>query len=248
MPTVATEPERRPDVLIVGAAYSSLGEAIGYELMECEFEFGKVHTAGITNEARHLDVLRSQDIDELLTELRPDIVVCTVGVNMPVDVGHTFLPTYMRTSFDTNVTGPMDLLRHFISSPVRPEREDMVKKFVAISSNSARIARRSSLAYCASKAALTMALRVAARELAAAGKVMVWGYEPGLLNGTRMTREVTDQLAAKGRGTGIAMHRMPGVPPEGIEPADLARRVVLDLASSSLGLHGSIIPFDGGEQ
>lgn len=238
-------------MLIVGASgENSLGHAIVRELHDCEWEFGAVNTAGITDEEIRLDLLRSPRISEVLTQCRPDIIVCTVGINQPVDIVDAFLPAKMHNSFQTNVTGPMDLLRHFVASPVRPERGDAVKKFVAISSNSARIARRNSVAYCASKAALSMALRVAARELAPGGHVAVWGYEPGLLDGTPMSRETARDFASRqGREPEeLIMHRMPGVPPEGIPPADLARRIVQDLATFSYAHNGIIIPFDAGEQ
>ena len=241
--TVATEPETRPDVLIVGAARGSLGEAVWAEIHDSEWEFGQVVTAGVTEEAIRLDLLRSPRISEVLTEIKPDIVVCTAGINQPTDIGDAFLPATMHNAFATNVTGPMDLLRHFVVSPVRPERATNIKKFVAISSNSARIPRRNSIAYCASKAALTMALRVAARELAYSGTCAVWGYEPGLLDGTPMTREVAKALP---KGT-TALHRMPGVPPEGLPVRDLARRIVQDLATFSYAHNGTIIPFDAGE-
>lgn len=240
--------EVKPDVLVVGADIGSLGMAIAQELIDCEWEFGDVATAGITGERIKMDVFRSARIVEVLSECRPDIVVCTVGHNAPCDVADKYLGAKMATSFSTNVTGPMELLRNFIDSPVRKERVGNVKKFVAISSNSARIARRNSVAYCASKAALSMALRVAARELATEGRVMVWGYEPGLLAGTPMTQETVRQF---GQPAGLAagvLHRMPGVPSEGLPPEDLARRIVQDLATFSYGNNGLLIPFDAGEQ
>lgn len=248
---MTSEPIVKPDVLVVGAARRSLGEAIVAELVGSHWEFGSVKTAGITDEEIRLDLLSSLRISEVLTQCRPDIIVCTVGINQPVDIVDAFLPAKMRNSFMTNVTGPMDLLRHFVASPVRPERGDAVKKFVAISSNSARIARRNSVAYCASKAALSMALRVAARELAAGGKVAVWGYEPGLLDGTPMTEEVARALPQAQHSLDRApapLHRMPGVPPEGIPPEDLARQIVRDLATFSYAHNGLLIPFDAGEQ
>lgn len=237
-----SDPEAMPDVLVVGAAEGSLGEAIALELVECEWEFGRVHTAGIGEEAHQLDVLRTARIGEVLNDLKPDILVCTVGLNVPVDVTDAFLSAKMATAFSTNVIGPMELLRQFVKSAIRPERATHVKKFVAISSNSARIARRNSIGYCASKAALSMALRVAARELAPKGEVMAWGYEPGLLDGTPMTRETAKQFPD------VALHRMPGVPPEGLPPRDLARHIVQDLATFSYAHNGLMIPFDAGEQ
>jgi NAD(P)-dependent dehydrogenase (short-subunit alcohol dehydrogenase family) len=241
--TVATELETKPDVLIVGAQRGSLGEAVWLEIRDSDWEFGDVVTAGITEEDLRLDLLRSPTISEVLTDVKPDIVVCTVGINQPAEISDAFLPAMMHNSFATNVTGPIDLLRHFVASPVRPERTTNIKKFVAISSNSARIARRNSIAYCASKAALTMALRVAARELAHTGQCAVWGYEPGLLDGTPMTREVAKAFVGTGH-----LHRMPGVPPEGLPVRDLARRIVQDLATFSYAHNGTIVQFDAGEQ
>lgn len=245
---MATSPEVKPNVLVVGADNDSLGQAIVRELDECDWQFGSVVTAGISGiEEVKMDVRRNARIAEVLAHYLPDIVVCTVGVNDPVAVTDAFLPTRLSAAFETNVTGPMELLGQFTSSPVRHERIGMVKKFVAISSNSARIARRNSVAYCASKAALSMALRVAARELAATGQVMVWGYEPGLLAGTPMTQQVSQAKEFPGVGT-RGMHRMPGVPPEGLPPQDLARRIVQDLATFSYANNGLLIPFDAGEQ
>lgn len=245
---MATEPTVSPNVLVVGAASGgSLGEAIVNTL--AEYDFGNVSTAGITDEMYHLDVLQPAHILNVLEEVGPDIVVCTVGINEPADIGDAFLAEVMEGSFAANVTGPMNLLRHFVVSPVRPERGDAVKKFVAISSNSARIARRNSIAYCASKAALSMALRVAARELAGRS-VAVWGYEPGLLAGTPMSREAAGNFASRqGREPEeVIMHRMPGVPPEGLPVKSLAQRVVHDLATFSYAHNGTIVQFDAGEQ
>lgn len=229
-----------PTVLVVGAARGGLGEAIVDELIDAS-AFGDVYTAGLNEEDKPLNLLQPARIFNVLEELQPDIVVCTAGVNVPADIGSASLRHVMEQSFAANVVGPQQLLQHFVSSPVRPERGDAVKKFVAISSNSARIPRRNSAAYCASKAALSMALRIAARELAPAGQVAVWGYEPGLLAGTPMTHQAAKSFPG-------ALHRMKGVPPNGIPPQDLARRIVQDLATFSVAQNGLIIPFDADEQ
>lgn len=235
-----------PDVLIVGAAEKSLGAAVWAEMVSGYWEFGEVVTAGISGEDIALDVTRTARIAEVLAEVKPDVLVCTVGTNNPISITDQYFPSYMAESFATNVTGPLELLRHFVKSQIRPERDGTVKKFVAISSNSARIPRTNSAPYCASKAALSMALRCAAREFATAGKVMVWGYEPGMLAGTPMTEHVTSQLTG-GRSVHRPMHRMKGVEPEGIPVKDLAQRIVSDLAAFSCGNNGVIYPFDAGE-
>src|SRR5688500_8412398 len=174
-------------MLVIGAAPNSLGLAWA-ALPSTQYDYASVTTAGISGEPIKLDVTHSLRIKEVLDQCRPDVVVCTVGVNVPAEVQDAYLPTRMMDSFVTNVTGPTDVLRHCLLSQVRDERRGAVKKSSAISSNSARIPRTRSLPYCASTAALSMALRVAARELAGEG-VAVWGYEPGLLAGTPMTQE-----------------------------------------------------------
>lgn len=250
--TEVVTPQVKPDVLVIGAAESSLGEAIAKEMARGEWGFGKVTTAGLSGEQVRLNLLRRTRVDQALSEVQPDVVVCTVGVNWPADIGSARLRHGLLDSFESNVVGPMMLLQDFVTSPVRPERAGLVKKFVAISSNSARIPRRSSMPYCASKAALSMALRVAARELADAGGVAVWGYEPGLLAGTPMTRatEAHYGVGDPYDGGGYpppALHRMKGVPPEGLPVSELAERIVTDLALVSYAHNGVMIPFDAGE-
>jgi 2,3-dihydro-2,3-dihydroxybenzoate dehydrogenase len=233
--------DNRPSLLIIGAAEESLGEAL-FTMASSNYDFASVHTAGINQEQIKLDVTHSLRISEVLMEVQPDILVCTVGVNRPHEVTAAYLPTIMGDSFMTNVVGPMEVLRHFVLSPVRKNRDHLIKKFVAVSSNSARIPRTRSMSYCASKAALSMALRVAARELAGGG-VAVWGYEPGLLAGTPMTK----QTAVDFPNAGGLLHRMKGVHPGGIPVTDLAHRILQDVATFSVAQNGLIIPFDGGE-
>jgi len=238
-------------MLVVGAAEGSLGEAV-YEEASEGYDFASVNTAGIGEEQIKMDVTHSLRVKEVLQEVQPDIVVCTVGVNVPTEVDDPWLMTKLSDAFMTNVTGPMTLLGQFLHSSVRPGREGAVKKFIAISSNSARIPRTRSLPYCASKAALSMALRVAARELAPEGRCMVWGYEPGLLAGTPMTRATEARLGVgssteEGDYRFPALHRMKGVSSSGLPVEDLAARVVADAANFTVAYNGLIIPFDAGE-
>lgn len=231
-----------PSLLVVGAAKGSLGHAV--ETAAKEWDFAAVHTAGISGEDIKLDVLHSAQMVEVLARVRPDIIICTVGVNEPCGIYEQYLSIKMYDSFRVNTLGPLELLRAFITSPLRPEREGCKKKFVAISSNSARIPRRDSLPYCASKAALSMGLRVAAREMAG-DPVQVWGYEPGLLAGTPMTRQSLKDFG--GNDPGTKLHRMRGVPDDGLDPYFLAERIINDVASYSPAYNGVLFPYDAGE-
>lgn len=236
----------KPTLLIVGARKGSLGQAV----LKVAHEWGdyrNVHTAGINGEGHRLDITNSEHIKDVLRATNPDHVVCTVGVNEPLGVFDPFLQSLMTDAFRTNVIGPMQLLREF---SIKSDTVLTRPKFVVISSNSARIPRTKSISYCASKAALSMAVRCAARELAR-GNVgpLVWGYEPGLLN-TVMTREMFppgDDPEHPGVPNSGPMHRMEGVDWKGIRPEDLADRIIGDLASSAVALNGTMIPFDAGE-
>jgi NAD(P)-dependent dehydrogenase (short-subunit alcohol dehydrogenase family) len=228
---------RSPTLLVLGAAPDSLGQRVA-QVAHRDYDYGNVVTAGISNEAYPCDVTRSGDIKNVLEEVCPDAIVCTVGHNSPASYRAGYLRTLMMSSFETNVIGPMEVLRQF-SSLVRRD-PPTVKKFVAISSNSARIPRRDSLPYCASKAALSMALRVAARE-AAGSDILIWGYEPGLLADTPMTQQSAKDFDG-------ALHRIPGVAPRrGLNGLWLAHRILSDLAFASMANNGTMIPFDGGE-
>jgi NAD(P)-dependent dehydrogenase (short-subunit alcohol dehydrogenase family) len=228
-----------PVLLIVGARPNSLGSAL-YETAQ-GWPFGVVLTAGISGENFKLDITNSASMRETLDNVRPDYVVCTVGVNEMAPHDDQYLQVRMTDAFRTNVIGPMEMLRHFDATEYTG---DLRRKFVAISSNSARIARTNSVAYCASKAALSMALRVAAREQArrvsVRERVLVWGYEPGLLN-TAMTHEIDSRLAGP-------LHRMPGVEPSGLDPYNLADRILGDLMMKGVGLNGCLVQYDCGEQ
>lgn len=244
-----------PRLLVIGAREGSLGEAVARHA-EGEWEACEVITAGISGEEKYFcDLTVGVQVKHMLHELCPDYIVCTVGENSPASVRDGFLAAKLMASYQVNVLGPMLLLHHFLASPYN---RDTVyrKKFVAISSNSARIARSGSVPYCASKAALSMALRVAARDVAtqiveaAQLPPLIWGYEPGLLHGTPMTEET---MKVFGNPTGDpsfggALHRMKGVGPTGLHPSDLAARIVMDLTYSGPGLHGCLFPYDAGEQ
>lgn len=234
-----------PRLLVIGCQPRSLGEALVGEARTGPYEFSAVITAGLRTgsapEEYLLNVRSENSIKETLGKVEPDIIICTVGVNEPATIVERYLPLRMNDAFATNVIGPMEVLRHFLSCEGSGAWNGSVRrKFIAISSNSARIPRRGSLPYCASKAALSMALRVAARELAGTD-TMVWGYEPGLLAGTPMTESTEQTFGLHG------LHRMPGVGPEGLLVGAVAAAIIADVANPSPAFNGTLIPLDAGE-
>lgn len=255
-----------PRLLVVGAAPQSLGAAVADVAREGVWAFDSVVTAGLTPvpdtlllpdengtlhtyEDHRLDVRFSAQMKEVLSTVQPDILVCTVGVNSPCGIDSRYLAMRLEEAFRVNVIGVLELLRHFVGaegSGYWQNGRTNAKKFVAISSNSARLPRRQSLAYCASKAALSMGLRVAARELAGS-HTQVWGYEPGLLAGTPMTHDTARDFSGR-PGEPATLHRMRGVPADGLSVRSLAHQIVNDVAQYAPGLNGVLVPYDAGEQ
>jgi NAD(P)-dependent dehydrogenase (short-subunit alcohol dehydrogenase family) len=234
----------RGTVLVIGARPGSLGAAIAQESEDNSYD---VYTAGISGEDSKLDVISSPitSISVLLMQVQPRHIVCTVGVNEPMGDDFTL---WLHTHYLANVIGPMKVLQAWqgfhnatmLKSWPKPHH------YVAISSNSARIARTNSMAYCASKSALSMALRVAAREASKGTGHIVYGYEPGWLAGTPMSNEVQQNWGGHSVGT---MHRMPGEGlAQGVSKEDLAQQIVANLGVPGYALNGTLIGYDGGEQ
>lgn len=232
-------------VLVVGAREGSLGAAVAAAVRQAG---GVAYTAGISGEEWELDLVGCdmRRIWNVLSSTKPCHIVCTVGMNTPEpDVMDDPIGWY-SWHFETNVTAPMRLL-HGWQEWSKKNQEDvpmLYRHYVAISSNSAAIPRSSSAAYCASKAALSMALRVKAREGKGGDQhgIVVYGYEPGLLAGTPMTKNTENDFP------GALLHRMRGsAVAEGIPVEWLAEQIVTGLRSPGAALNGTLIRYDAGE-
>lgn len=230
-------------ILVVGAKIGSLGEAVAQRGARRGFE---VMVAGISGESVPLDCFLNpmEYLESVFASVMPRYVLCTAGINMPLPDSAADLSDWYRWHWEANVVGPMRLLAAFAAVSQRPDYlpGTALLHYAAISSNSARIPRSSSGAYCASKAGLSMALRVAARE-AHGGDLgyLVYGYEPGLLAGTPMTKRTEEQW-------GVGAHRMRGsLLDKGIDTDELAEVIINNFVSGGPALNGSLIPYDGGE-
>jgi NAD(P)-dependent dehydrogenase (short-subunit alcohol dehydrogenase family) len=227
-------------VLVVGARPGSLGDVIRKELAAQGF---RVEVGGITRERHTIDLMRSSfaEIARLLQYIDPKHIICTAGVNEPTDSINDPAKWYAK-HFAVNVTGPMRLLEGWRA--LGAGREGVQEShFVAISSNSARVPRTGSAAYCASKAALSMALRCVAREVSAdpSSRLSVYGYEPGLVAGTPMTEQTASRYPRQ------ALTRMrPAELSEGVSAGALARLVVAGLRAGR-AMNGLLVPFDADE-
>jgi len=219
-------------LLILGARGKSLGDEV---LLAATREGWDVVTAGVSGEEMETcDITDEDDVDGLLKSVNPRHVLVTVGINEG-DLTHGYQNLLLR-HLDVNCAAVMNVLDRWSKTPGFSEYQ--LRHFVAISSNSAHIARTNSTAYCASKAALSMALRCEARTRK--GHPVVYGWELGLLKGTPMTRETEQRF-------GSSQTRMPGLP-EGLDTGYAALQVFKFLQFGGRGINGCLFRLDGGEQ
>jgi NAD(P)-dependent dehydrogenase (short-subunit alcohol dehydrogenase family) len=223
-------------LLVVGARPEGLGGHIAQEAIRRGWI---VDTAGIQKEQYNIDVRNPRHAREFFEEADEEMpftdIVCTVGINSPWQVRGSHFNRVLDETLATNAIGPMALLSAWVEN--LPEERDWIAQFVAISSNSARIPRTQSAAYCMSKAALSMGLRVAAREMAKE-QIVIYGYEPGFLEDTPMSEEWTPKPP----------HRIPSG--MSLKPSRLARMIVHNLSYAAEGdpmLNGCMFRVDGGE-
>ena len=228
-------------LLVIGARPRSLGaHVVSVAQSMSKFE---VVTAGMHDNSK-LDLTKPKDVHAFMKDVAPDHVVCTAGVNLfGSTIGEGWLAK-LEGQMRTNYYGPMILLSEW-ARYWRYARQPETRHFVAVSSNSAHIARSNSVGYCASKAALSMAIRCTAREMAQLPldewvPLSIWCVEPGWLNDTPMSRSLETRFGHD------ALHRIPGG--EGIPPLSVATHIVNTIKSGGLAFNGTTIRIDGGEQ
>lgn len=170
-----TDDEKR--VLVLGATKGNIGMTIWQALTD----------RGIRADGygrQDFDVM-SPKLTEVITKLQPTHVVYSVGItelNWLQDVGQDSFEEVMRVNVGGFISVMQDL--HYVRSEC---------SVVAITSDAAWRPMRTSLLYCASKAALEMAVRVASRELASEGW-RVNAVAPGTVEDTPMTHRVDQRV------------------------------------------------------
>jgi NAD(P)-dependent dehydrogenase (short-subunit alcohol dehydrogenase family) len=238
-------------LLVIGARDFSLGWHVAEIAKAEEVE---VITAGIEGEQYRFDARQDFPVaPQMMREIRPDSVVCTVGINYPGPfMGHRSIVS-LQEHLNVNTLGPVKVLRAWLDfwihgHGMRPNDPFIeFRHFVVISSNSATIARTSSTAYCTSKAALSMAVRCISREMTMQEyPVNIYGYEPGWMTGTPMSVEVEAKFRSKSKRT--AMHRIPGGKRREIQPQELARIIIRNLMQYISPFNGQMIRVDSGEE
>lgn len=203
---------------------------------------------GVTVEAVGREDYAINDYNALrrhIYEYRPTHVVYSVGVNILQWSKHALRGDFHEL-MSINVWGfieTMQLLQDLDAETSLPYRPSVV----AISSDAARRPMRTSTIYCATKAALDMAVKVAARELAPAGW-RVNAVAPGKVTGTAMTAYV-DAKVRELRGWSAeyaeAYEQSSNALGAPATPDEVAQ-VVLDVLFGPMSLNGSIIDVNGG--
>lgn len=227
-------------VLVIGARQDNLGEAIAdnaalfHPSVQVETADRDPHTWG-----HEIDVTDLGSISTVLSSVEPTVVVYSAGVNFE-DAG----PDTFFRQMEVNFYGAMLVFEEWLAQTGMAESPSKYNHgFVTISSNSAHVARSTSAGYCASKAALSAWTRCTGRRYAG-GQPSVWGYEPGWVSGTPMSRNVQSRVAS-----GV-LHRIPGG--KGINKSLLGRRIAEDMIRAMVhgdnSLNGTMIRCDGGDQ
>lgn len=232
-------------VMIIGAKPGSLGEAIGLTLDRVA-DSAAIISGGLTHEDYRFDVRDALECAAVIKRVKPASIIYTAGVNL-TEGSH--LEDEMVASLDVNLIGAVRLFEAWC------EHDDGdysgIKSFVTISSNSAHIARSASPAYCASKAALSMWTRAVGRaEANLVHGAFLWGYEPGFIAHTPMSKSVQARLPIS-----VPTHRIPAGG-SGLSAIALAQRICSDWlrvhepigGAPDISLRGTMVRCDGGDQ
>ena len=175
-------------VLVVGGT-SGIGEATADLIRKSKDEEWQV----LTPPRSELDVLRPPQMLQYVQEQGPfSHIVYSAGINTLSWARARRIDVIMDEMFYVNCAGFAQL----ISSCIRAY-PDQPLSAVAVSSDAARIPMRGSVAYCASKAALDMTVKVLGRELAPMHRINA--VAPGMVEGTAMTRYI-DEAVPEFRG------------------------------------------------
>jgi len=222
---------------IIGGT-SGIGAAIAHELRLDSFNV-------VVNDESEVNVTSTIAIENFLrtgpTQGKWNHIVYSAGFNKLAWL-EAIQEIDMMHIFDVNVLGFIRLM----GAVARLPQENMPTSVTAICSDAATHPMRTSISYCASKAALAMAVRCAARELAPV--VRVNAISPGVVQGTPMTEEIDKQIGAvRGWVLGDVIQNSKDTIPLGRRGfvREIAH-VVHDVIDGPAYLTGSIIEVNGG--
>lgn len=166
--------------LMVLGGSSGIGQA-AFSRLTGKFVFDESYCYG----EEDFDITSSVDLLKAMNFHQPTDVVYSVGINRLDWIKDISLEDFRRV-MDVNVWGFLSLIKALdsVGYPVN---------VVAVTSDAAWRPMRTSAVYCASKAALEMAVRIASREYAPKGW-RVNAVAPGKVDNTVMTRYVDETV------------------------------------------------------
>ena len=169
-------------VLIVGGN-SGIGEEVSRSLLKSH----KSLTQFIPTRD-FMDVTSRNSVGQFIEATGPfDYIVYSAGWNRLAWVREQAVTFLAEDMFSVNCAGFITTIsEHIKQFPATP------LSAVVVSSDAAEIPMRGSVAYCASKAALNMAVRTMARELAPFHRINA--VAPGMVDGTPMTEYIDETV------------------------------------------------------
>lgn len=230
--------------LVIGAD-SGIGKAFADRCLGRD----PILTAGITGETGyHLDLGRS-DVEvqyaNIFEEVHPNKIVYCSGVNYLNWLRDTSLSD-VRRIMNVNVIGFIELMAQVDS--IMDDDGDYKPKVVAIASDAGYRPLRTSIAYCSSKAALHMAVKVAARELGPKG-ARINSISPGMIDGTEMSDKmdsIIPNLRNWTKDEMLAYEKSQEVVPGRVQVAEVLDAIEWLLYGAPHHLNGEDIKINGG--
>lgn len=227
--------------LIIGAS-SGIGEAISdyitehHDATECE--------EWIMPGTDILDVRSSTEVFAMVRQEGPfKYIVYSAGINelaWASQLGAQFDNTMMNV-WDINCMGFVRIMGSH--EQLYPDSKGSA---VAISSDAARRPMRGSIAYCSSKAALDMAVKTLAREMAPRWRVNA--VSPGITSGTEMTKYLDDTIPRFRHWTpeGAYQYEQSQIPMKRRADKEEIAQFAVSVLSGPGYLTGAILEINGG--
>jgi NAD(P)-dependent dehydrogenase (short-subunit alcohol dehydrogenase family) len=222
-----------PKLLVVGGSRAGIGTAVANYAVKREWNV-------FVPDLYELDVTKSGTIELYLRRHGPfDHIVYSVGWQKLQFIQDLDFEMLARIN-DLNVNGYLRVVQKLVKNQASGN-------VCAIVSTGATTPMRGSVAYCSSKAALLMAIRCMARELAP--NWIMTGISPGVVDETPMTKSVDEQVMRARNWTREEMlaYEMKTVPMGRRVTREEVGAAVLMMLTAPEMITGSIMDLSGGK-
>ena len=229
------------DMWVVGGD-TGIGAAVALRAANVE-RYNSVRVYGKSN----MDVSNPYDLhDRIDFDINkygmPETIVYTAGANVLGNIGELNSADVHR-QFSVNALGFVFLLDSLATLGMK----DFPLNIVAICSDAAETPMRGSIAYCSSKAALQMAIRCGAREMAPNWRIN--GISPSTVDGTAMTDYIDDTVPTFRGWTPeqARSYEMGNMPMKRRATVDEVVELVFQVINGPEFMTGSIVKLTGGK-